>query len=195
MDYMDFTDFTNLILKYVEQGGPLLGIAFPIIEAFLPFLPLVAFVIINVSVFGFFAGYIYSWIGNCLGSFFLFLFLRKVGGKRIEKRINKSKYKGTLEKIKRKNFTVLFFFYCFPFTPSFLISGAAALTNMSTRLFLITLLPGKFVMLLSLAFIGQNVRSFFYNPIKSITFIIIIIIINVISKFVLEKYEKYHRNS
>lgn len=190
---MDYGNFTSIFLKYVEQGGPTAGVLLPVIEAFIPILPLVGFVIINVAVFGFFFGYLYSWIGNCLGSFLLFILIRKVGSNRFERKIEKSKYRGTLEKIKKKNLTVMFFLYCFPFTPSFLISGTAALTNMNTQRFLLTLLPSKFVMLISLAFIGQNVSSYFKNPKKSVFFIIFILLVNLISKYFFQKYEEYHR--
>lgn len=183
----------DLILKYVEQGGPLLGIMFPVIEAFIPILPLVGFVIINVSVFGLFLGYIYSWIGNCIGSFLLFSLIKKVGGARLDKKIRESKYSCTLEKIKKNNFTVLFFLYCFPFTPSFLISGASALANMNTVKFLTVLIPSKLVMMISLSFIGVNVRSFFHNPIKSIIFVLIILLFNFLCKLAVDEFEKYHK--
>ncbi len=190
---MDYANYTDVFLKYVEQIGPVAGIILPVIEAFIPVLPLVGFVIINVAVFGFFMGYLYSWIGNCLGSFLLFMLIRRIGGKKIENKIEKSKYKGTLEKIRKKNLTVLFFLYCFPFTPSFLISGTAALTNMNTQQFILALLPSKFVMILSLAFIGQNVSSYFENPAKSLFFIAFILVVNFISKYFINKYEEYHR--
>lgn len=190
---MDYANYTDVFLKYVEQIGPAAGVILPVIEAFIPVLPLVGFVIINVAVFGFFMGYLYSWIGNCLGSLLLFMLIRKIGGRKIENKIEKSKYKGTLEKIRRKNLSVLFFLYCFPFTPSFLISGTAALTNMNTQQFLLALLPSKFVMILSLAFIGQNVNSYFENPAKSLFFIAFILVVNFISKYFIKKYEEYHR--
>lgn len=194
-ELMDYTDYTEIFLKYIEMGGPIAGILLPVLEAFFPILPLVGFVIINVAAFGFFFGYLYSWIGNCLGSFLLFLLLRKVGGKKLESKINKSKYRVTLEKIKNKKLNVLFLLYCFPFTPSFLLSGAAALTNMKTEEFIAILLPSKFVMLLSLAFIGENVSSFFENPAKSIFYIIFIFLLNLLSKYLFEIYEKKHKKS
>lgn len=187
--------YTDLILKYVEQSGPILGILLPVIEAFIPILPLVGFVIINVSVFGFFWGYIYSWIGNCLGSFLLFLLIRKVGGKRLEKKIKESKYSGTLDKIRRKNFMVLFFLYCFPFTPSFLISGTSALANMNTVRFLSALIPSKLIMMISLSFIGVNVNSFFKNPGKSIAFVLLILIFNILCQKIVDRFEKHHRKN
>lgn len=186
-------DNFSFLFDYVEQIGPAAGILLPVIEAFIPILPLVGFVIINVAAFGFFFGYLYSWIGNCIGSFLLFLLIRKIGGKRLETKIEKSKYRGTLQKIKKKNMTVLFFLYCFPFTPSFLISGTAALANMDTQIFLSTMLPSKLVMILSLAFIGENVSSFFENPLKSVLYILFILLINFISKKLFQKYEEHHR--
>jgi len=190
---MNYADYTDALLKYIEIGGPLAGILMTSIEAFVPLLPLVAFVIINVQVFGFLGGYIYSCIGNCLGSYLLFLLIRRIGGKKFEKKIKASKYAGTLEKIKKKNLSILFFLYCFPFTPSYLITGAAALTNMFTKQFLTLLIPSKFIMIMSLAFIGKNVSSFFDNPVKSIIFILIILLINTLGKKAVEKYEENHR--
>lgn len=187
--------YTDLIIQFVRDGGPLFGILMPIIEAFVPVLPLVGFVIINVSVFGFFAGYIYSWIGNCIGSFLLFLLIRKVGGERLKEKIKNSKYSGTLEKIRKKNFNVLFVLYCFPFTPSFLISAASALANMSTNEFLIALIPAKLIMLISLSFIGFNVSSFFKNPAKSAAFIAAILIFNLLCRKIVDEYEKHHRKN
>ncbi|MDD4088694.1 MAG: VTT domain-containing protein [Tissierellia bacterium] len=192
---MEFAEYSEIFINYVETWGPVAAILLPVVEAFFPMLPLVGFVIINVAAFGFFFGYLYSWIGNCLGSFLLFLLLRKVGGKRINKKISRSKFRYTLEKIKKKQLNVLFLLYCFPFAPSFLLSGTAALTNMRTEMFLAILLPSKFVMLLSLAFIGENVSSFFENPAKSIFFIIFIVLLNLLVKYVFEKYEQHHRKN
>lgn len=175
-------EYTGFILEYVKQGGPLFGILLPIVEAFIPILPLAGFVIINVSVFGLLWGYLYSWLGNCIGSFLLFLLIRKVGGKYVENKINNSKYKATLTKIRQKNFALLFILYCFPFTPSFLLSGASALANMDTRRFLLTLIPAKLIMLLSLSFIGFNVKSFFKNPYKSAFFVLLILFFNMVCK-------------
>ncbi len=192
---LEFAEYSEIFINYVETWGPVAAILLPVVEAFIPMLPLVGFVIINVAAFGFFFGYLYSWIGNCLGSFLLFLLLRKVGGKRINEKISRSKFRYTLEKVKKKQLNVLFLLYCFPFAPSFLLSGTAALTNMRTEMFLAILLPSKFVMLLSLAFIGENVSSFFENPAKSIFFIIFIVLLNLLVKYVFEKYEQRHRKN
>lgn len=191
--FQQYLDYINNILNsdalstIAQNGGPLVGIMLPIIEAFFPILPLVLFVTINVTVFGLFWGYIFSWIGNCIGSFLLFLLIRKIGGKKIEKKISASKYNGALEKIKTRNYSLLFFLYCFPFTPSFLISSASALANMSVSLFLLILLPSKLVMLISLAFIGFNIKSFFVSPAKSVIYVILVLVVNLAFKTIVEK--------
>lgn len=185
MEFLNNID-TDKIIEFVQMGGPIVGIMLPIIEAFFPVLPLVLFVTINVTVFGFFFGYLYSWVGSCVGSFLLFLAIRKIGGNKIEKKINNSKYIVALDKIRQNNFSVLFVLYCFPFTPSCLLSGASALANMKTKQFLIALIPSKFIMLISLAFIGVNVKSFFHNPVKSVMYVILVLLINVVIKKIVE---------
>lgn len=187
-------EYTAFILEYVKQGGPLFGILLPVVEAFIPILPLAGFVIINVSVFGLLWGYIYSWLGNCIGSLLLFLLIKKVGGNYVQNKINNSKYKATLTKIRQKNFALLFILYCFPFTPSFLLSGASALANMDSTRFLLTLIPAKLIMMLSLSFIGVNVKSFFKNPYKSAFFVLLIFFFNMVCKKVVNIIEKYNKN-
>ena len=112
MNNVELIEYTEIINKYIAMWGPVAGVLLPTLEAFFPILPLVGFVIINVAAFGFFFGYLYSWIGNCLGSFLLFLLLRRVGAKKIELKISKSKYRNTLEKIKKKELNILFLLYC-----------------------------------------------------------------------------------
>lgn len=185
MDFFNYID-SEQIIRIAEIGGPLIGILLPIIEAFFPILPLILFVTINVTVFGFFWGYLFSWIGNCLGSVLLFMLIRKIGGKKLEEKIKSSKYSAALEKIKSKNFSVLFLLYCFPFTPSFLISGTSALANMSTKEFLTALLPSKLIMLISLAVIGVNIKSFFENPIRSVLFVALVLLLNILLKKIVE---------
>ncbi len=186
INYFKTLDSEELI-QFVRLGGPLIGIILPVIEAFIPILPLVLFVTINVNVFGPVWGYLYSWIGNCLGSFLLFFLLNKIGGKKIEEKINQSKYSSALKRIKSKNSSILFLLYCFPFTPSFLISGASALANMSIKNFLVSLLPGKLIMLISLALIGMNIGAFFEKPLRSILFLGAILLINFMIKYIAER--------
>ena len=52
--------------------GPIPGIILPMLEAFLPFLPLFVFVTANVTDFGLWWGFFISWIGAVTGAYLVF---------------------------------------------------------------------------------------------------------------------------
>src|SRR5699024_4831298 len=113
-----------------ESLGPLPGILFPFIESFLPFLPLIAFVLVNGAAYGPFEGFLWSWIGTRFGSIVVFLVIRKLGEKRILRAIrrNKQVYKVT-NWLERHGFGPLFLLMCFPFSPSSVINVVSGLSN------------------------------------------------------------------
>ena len=50
----------NIIIDFIDKYGMIAGILLPVIESFFPVIPLVLFVTINILIFGFFRGYLYS---------------------------------------------------------------------------------------------------------------------------------------
>lgn len=158
----------ELLSKY-ESLGPLPGILLPFVEAFLPFLPLIVFVLANGAAYGLLKGFLYSWIGTSLGSILVFLIIRRLGDKRIFKAIrdNKQVHKvtGWLE---RHGFGPLFLLLCFPFSPSSVINAVAALSRISTQQFVLAVLMGKSVMIFTLAYIGSSIVSFAKHPVRTI---------------------------
>jgi len=181
----------NLIISFIDKYGIIAGICLPIIESFFPFIPLVIFVTINILIFGFFRGYLYSYLGNIIGSLLLFLLIRFIRKKKFSKSVEKdTKFYNIQRKLKENDFSFLFILFCFPFTPSFLVTGIAAISNFKFNHFLISLVLGKLVMIFSLSYIGYNIASFFETPGKSILLIIIIIAVNFIGKYFLRKYSE-----
>ena len=88
MDFTTIKEFLTLenILELLEtyRGiGPLPGILLPMLEAFIPILPLFIFVMANAAAFGLWLGFIYSWIGTCTGALLVFFLVRKYGQKRL----------------------------------------------------------------------------------------------------------------
>ena len=71
----------QLIQEY-RSFGPIPGIVLPMLEAFLPFLPLVLFIMANVNAFGLWLGFLFSWSGACLGALLVFWIIRKYGRRR-----------------------------------------------------------------------------------------------------------------
>ncbi|GAB6931231.1 VTT domain-containing protein [Paenibacillus sp. JCM 10914] len=152
-------------LQQYSRLGPLPGILLPFIEAFLPVLPLIVLVMGNSAAYGLWWGFLFSWIGVCLGSITVFWIVRKLGGNlgvHIQRRIPGSKR--FFHWIEEKGFTPIFILYCFPFTPSSLVNIASGLSTVSGSTFMIAVMAGKSVMIFMVAFIGHDWQAFIYQP-------------------------------
>lgn len=161
---MNLEEIKDLLERY-SQLGPLPGILLPFLEAFLPILPLIVFVVANASAYGMWLGFLYSWIGVCSGSLLVFLLARKLGTryeKRIRRRFPQSeKFFGWVE---RKGFTPIFLLSCFPFSPSVLVNIASGLSKVPLHTFLTAILLGKAVMIFTLSFLGHDLSAMADNP-------------------------------
>lgn len=157
MDIVRFiiTNSTDLI----SSGGILIGFLLVFIECFIPALPLSVFVALNVNAFGFFFGFLISWIATCLGSYICYLFFSflddKISHKFLKKKMVKKIKKG-IQKFEKIKFTELVLLITLPFTPSFLINILAGLTKMSREKFLISLLIGKSFSIIFWGYIGKS---------------------------------------
>ncbi|MFC0189220.1 TVP38/TMEM64 family protein [Fictibacillus aquaticus] len=172
MDWKDYKQYLTEenILKLLENYkdlGFLPGILLPMLESFIPVLPLFVFVAGNAAAYGFWLGFLYSWIGVCAGSVIVFTVVRKFGQKRIlgfltrHEKINK-----TLLWVERHGFGMLFLLYCFPFTPSALINVVAGVSQISTRTYFLALFLGKLVMIAIVSFIGYDFMDVIKSPVK-----------------------------
>lgn len=179
------------MLNQISSMGMFAGVGLAMIEAFFPPLPLILFVTINVMAFGFWTGYLYSWLGSCIGSIIVFLVIKKFGQKRFQQKIAKNeKIYNIFNWIKDKGFTPIFFLLTFPFTPSIVVCGLAALAGIKNREYISALVLGKLIMIFSLSFIGFNIRAFVEQPLKSILLISITFAISLIGKKVIKLFEK-----
>lgn len=163
--------------------GPFIGLLFPFIESFIPFLPLFVFVVANASAYGFWLGFLLSWIGTSLGSYVVFLIIRKYGRKQLLRFItNKRRVQKLIRWVDRNGFAPLFLFLCFPFTPSALVNLVAGLSDLKKRHYFITLLAGKFVMILMVSFIGYDLRALLTQPIRTTIMVSLIALLWFIGK-------------
>ncbi|MFS0864152.1 TVP38/TMEM64 family protein [Fredinandcohnia sp. 179-A 10B2 NHS] len=171
------------VLKEYRSFGPLPGILLPMLEAFLPFLPLFAFVMANAAAFGLWLGFLYSWIGAIAGSLLVFFLVRKYGQKRFFSFVSRHrKVKSLVNWIERHGFGPLFILLCFPFTPSAAINLVAGLSRVSTPQFVLAVLCGKLVMIFTISFIGYDIRALFHQPVRTIIVLIIIFILWLVGK-------------
>ncbi|MYL51191.1 TVP38/TMEM64 family protein [Halobacillus litoralis] len=178
-------DYIIRQLEGLERFGPIPGILFPLIEAFLPILPLVAFVLANAVVYGLFKGFLYSWLGAVFGSLCVFFIIRRLGDKRLFKKITRQKQVKKVTKwVEEHGFGPLFLLMCFPFSPSSIINVVSGLSNVSRQQFILAVLLGKAVMIFTIAYVGSSIASFAQNPVKSIVVGVCILLFWVLGKYI-----------
>ncbi|GIN74056.1 TVP38/TMEM64 family protein [Bacillus sp. J14TS2] len=188
MDFHSFKDWftleniTDLIDQY-RSFGPLPGILLPLLEAFLPFLPLFLFVLANANAFGLGLGFLYSWIGASVGALLVFLLVRRYGDTRVFRFLLKRKKIQSLTMwLEKKGFGPLFLLLCFPFTPSAIVNIVAGISKISVYQYMIAVIGGKAVMIFILSFIGYDIISLITQPIRTAIVLVIITILWFIGK-------------
>ncbi|AND38900.1 TVP38/TMEM64 family protein [Cytobacillus pseudoceanisediminis] len=183
-DWFTLDNIMDLIREY-RSFGPLPGILLPMLEAFLPFLPLVLFVMANASAFGLWLGFLYSWLGAVAGALLVFLLVRKYGQKRILRFLKKHKQVQRLMKwVEKHGFGPLFILLCFPFTPSAVVNIVAGLSNISMAQYMLAVLSGKIVMIFTISFVGYDIKSLVTQPIRTAIVALAIFILWYVGKII-----------
>ena len=166
------------LIRQYRSFGPLPGILLPMLEAFLPFLPLFLFVMANANAFGLWLGFLYSWLGAIVGAFFVFLLIRKFGQKRILVFLSRHpQVQKLMNWVERHGFGPLFLLMCFPFTPSAVINIVAGLSKISIAQYMLALTIGKMVMIFTISFVGYDLQSLVNKPLRSIIVAAIVFIL------------------
>ncbi|WP_129726640.1 MULTISPECIES: TVP38/TMEM64 family protein [Bacillaceae] len=188
MDIHTIREFFTLehmerLLESYRDFGPLAGILLPIVEAFIPVLPLVAFVLANAAAYGLWVGFFYSWLGSCIGSLLLFALVRKFGRHRFFTFLNDHpKVRQSMLWIERRGFGPIFILFCLPFSPSALINVVAGLSRISQRQFALALLLGKVVMIFIISYVGHDLLSFVQKPLKTAIAVLVIFLLWYVGK-------------
>lgn len=177
-EWFTVENIENLASQYRTFGGPFIGLLLPFLEAFLPFLPLVVFVVANANAFGLWLGFLLSWLGSVAGSYVVFLIVRHfgkhpklrflTGGKKVQKLI---------QWVDMNGISPLFVLLCFPFTPSVLVNIVAGLSHIRKEFYLIVLLAGKFVMILGMSVLGYDLKALLTSPVRLVIAAVAIMIL------------------
>ncbi|GAB3790044.1 TVP38/TMEM64 family protein [Virgibacillus kimchii] len=178
-------------LNFYKSLGPLPGFFLPLIEAFLPFLPLVVFVMVNAAAYGLLKGFLLSWTGTSIGTLLVFFIIRGLGNSRLLKKIrnNKQVAKVTIW-VERHGFGPLFLLLCFPFSPSAVINIVAGLSKITVQQFILAVFLGKAVMIFSISYIGSSVKDFAQHPIRTIVVGLCIILFWMFGKYMEQRIGK-----
>ncbi|WP_338449096.1 TVP38/TMEM64 family protein [Niallia oryzisoli] len=189
-EWFTFENIMALIHEY-RSFGPLPGILLPMLEAFLPFLPLFLFVMANANAFGLWFGFLFSWIGACTGALLVFLFFRRFGQKRILQFLKRHpKVQKLMRWVERHGFGPLFILLCFPFTPSAIVNIVAGLSKISTYQYMLAVMTGKLVMIFTISFVGYDLKSLMTQPFRTAVVGLVIFILWYVGKMVEVKINK-----
>ncbi len=188
-------DFWWGLLKSFQHLGPLAPIILSMIESFVPPLPMVAIVTINVAAHGPFLGFLYSWVGTCVGCTLVFLFFRHVFQKLAVRVSDKHpKIMKARNWVGGMNAPTLFMLVLLPFTPSAFLNFAFGVSEYSRRKYLFTLYFGKLIMIALLAVIGQSAVSALENPWYLVLSGGVLVCTYILSKLATKLKVRYNKN-
>jgi uncharacterized membrane protein YdjX (TVP38/TMEM64 family) len=180
--WLTLENIMELIQEY-RALGPLPGILLTVLEAFLPFLPLFVFVMANANAFGLWLGFLYSWLGACIGAYLVFSLVRRYGQKRLFAFLPRHpQVRKLMDWVERHGFGPLFLLLCFPFTPSAVVNIVAGLSKLSRAQYMLAVGIGKMVMIFTISFIGYDIRSLVTQPYRTIIVSIIIFVLWFVGK-------------
>ena len=186
-----FNSIYNFIMNLVTGSsfyGPIIACLLIFVESVLPALPLFVFITILFISYGYFWGYIISYLLTCLGCFFSFYLCRKYLRKYFIKKVRKiekfNKFMKIIDNISLSNLSILI---AIPFTPAFVINIAASLSNINFKKYATSIIIGKIFMVAFWGFIGTSLVESLKNPKIMVVITIMMIITYVISKIVNKK--------
>jgi len=181
-------DLTVWLQQY-RSYGPLPGILITFAKSFIPPLPTMLIVGVNAAVYGLWLGFLYSLIGIVGGCLVTFLMIRKIAGHpRLVRWMHKPKVERSLVWIRRRGFSYVFLLSLFPVGPFVFVNMAAAVARMRVRSFLIAILFGKAIMVMSVSLIGHDIGRFVRHPFELVYVALFIGASLYISKMIEKRY-------
>lgn len=165
---IDSADLQRWLEEY-SQLGPLPGIFAPMLESFIPILPLLAILIANASAYGLWWGFLLSWIGVNAGCACVFLLSRRFGQPfrgYISRKFPKANR--FFHYIETRGFTPIFVFSFLPFSPSFMVNMVSGISNVPFHTFMTAVVLGKTIMIFLVSLIGYDVFSLWSEPVRLI---------------------------
>lgn len=165
-------------MNHYEAFGPLPGFLLPLLEAFLPFLPLFVFVLANVNTFGLWLGFLISWAGAVTGAFLVFLFIRRYGQQKFLGFLHRNaQVSKMMAWVDRHGFGPVFLLLCFPFTPSAVVNIVAGLSRISVVQYLFAVMAGKTVMIFTISYVGADITSLIERPGRTAVIVLVMLLL------------------
>lgn len=190
LQQMGTVEFWETLFHSFRILGPVAPILLAMVESFIPVLPLVAIVTLNVAAHGMVLGFLYSWIGSSLGSTVVFLFWRRLIKPFILRfAARHPKVTKAREWVNGIKWQALFFIIIMPFTPSSFVNFAIGVSDFDEKKYIRIMVTAKIIMLILLSLFGQSVVQALKNP----AFIIVAGLL-ALALFLISKYIKHKNN-
>lgn len=182
-------EFWDNLFHSFKILGPLAPIMFAMVEAFIPALPLIAIVTLNVAAHGAVFGFLYSWIGSVFGSILFFALCRKLFKPWITKFAGKHpKIMKAREWVNGINKKALFLIIAMPFTPSSFVNFAMGVSDFDAKLYLKIMAGAKVIMLILLSLFGQSVVQAFEDPVFIVLAVLLVVALYLLSKYIRKRH-------
>lgn len=161
--FINTETFTHLIkgdfLAIAESDGLwmllMLSLVLMIIQNLFTVIPLILLISINVTMYGFEYGYIWSWFTSIIGALVSFLVVRFWFQEFFITKLNEK----MKVKIERNGFAFVFIGRIFPFVPTSLINIAAGVSSIKLKHFLFSTIIGNMIYMFVLALIPLGIMS------------------------------------
>lgn len=176
-------EFWESVFHSFRILGPLAPILLAATESLIPALPLIAIVTLNVAAHGIILGFLYSWVGACIGSTLVFLFFRKIAKKLFLKLVKRyNKVRKARDWVNGVNPKALFLIAIVPFTPSSFLNFAFGISDFDEKKYLCIMVTAKAIMILLLSLFGQSLVQALENPVFIIIALVLAMVLYIISK-------------
>ena len=158
-------EFWQHLLDSFGDLGPLVPILLAMVESYVPPLPLIAIVALNVAAHGPLFGFLYSWCGVAIGGSVMFTFWRRVVKRFFLKHASKYEWFRRAQRwVSNCDTSALFTLAMLPFTPTSFLHLTFGISDFDSKRYVLTLLAGKAVMVAMMAIFGQSLTSALENP-------------------------------
>ncbi|WP_307397663.1 TVP38/TMEM64 family protein [Paenibacillus anaericanus] len=128
-----------------------------VVQNLFTIIPLILVISVNISLFGFVNGYLWSWVSSVIGGILAFLMARYWFQDLLLKHLNPKYQKWT--KVENKGFLFVFLGRVFPFAPTSLINIAAGVSAVPLRPFIIGTITGNMIFFFAISLIVKGLWS------------------------------------
>ena len=141
----------------------IIAVFLPMLESFLPALPLVVIISFNIGIIQYvvgstasvYFGIIISAVGSVLGSFLVFLIIRSTFGKLLQVKLSQnSKVVHAMDWLKERSNIFIILVLSNPYTPAAIFNYAMAITKISVKRYFFITLISKTIVVILLAIMG-----------------------------------------